>query len=77
MNKLKCILIVYLTHCPIRSTIYFEVTNIMKRATLPSGLYWAMMVTVCPALFSAAAACSWVALRRFTPFTWDNTMVTD
>lgn len=25
---------------------------------LPSGRYWAMMVTVCPAPFSAAAACS-------------------
>ena len=35
----------------------------------PSGLYWAMMVTVCPALFSAAAACSCVAFLRFTPFT--------
>lgn len=31
-----------------------------------------MMVTVCPARFSAAAACSWVALRRFTPFTCGN-----
>ena len=29
-----------------------------------------MMVTVCPAFFRAAAACSWVALRRSTPFTW-------
>lgn len=36
---------------------------------VPSGRYCATMVTVCPARFSAAAACSWVALRRFTPFT--------
>lgn len=35
----------------------------------PSGLYWAMMVTVWPAFFSATAACSCVALRRSTPFT--------
>lgn len=37
---------------------------------LPSGLYWAMMVTVWPAFFNAAAACSCVAIRRSTPFTW-------
>lgn len=39
---------------------------------LPSGLYWATMVTVCPALFRAAAACSCVAFRRLTPFTWQT-----
>lgn len=42
------------------------------RPPVPSGRYCAMMVTVCPARFSAAAACSWVALRRFTPFTCGN-----
>lgn len=36
---------------------------------LPSGWYCAMMVTVCPAPLSAAAACSWVAPRRSMPFT--------
>lgn len=36
---------------------------------LPSGWYCAMIVTVCPAPFSAAAACSWVAPRRSIPFT--------
>ena len=38
----------------------------------PSGLYCAMMVTLCPAFFSATAACSWVAPRRSTPFTCGN-----
>ena len=36
----------------------------------PSGWYCAMIVTVCPAPFSAAAACSWDAPRRSMPFTW-------
>lgn len=35
----------------------------------PSGLYWATMVTLCPAFFKAAAACSCVALWRSAPFT--------
>ena len=39
----------------------------------PSGLYCATMVTVCPAFFSAAAACSCVALDRSTPFTYTPT----
>lgn len=37
----------------------------------PSGLNWATMVTVCPAFFRAAAACSCVALDRSTPFTYE------
>lgn len=41
-------------------------------ADSPSGLYWAMMVTTCPAPFSAAAACSCVAPRRSMPFTCFN-----
>lgn len=39
----------------------------------PSGLYCATMVTVCPAFFRAAAACSCVALDRSTPFTYAHT----
>lgn len=39
----------------------------------PSGLYCATMVTVCPAFFRAAAACSCVALDRSTPFTYRHT----
>lgn len=36
----------------------------------PSGWYCAIIVTVCPAPFNAAAACSWDAPRRSMPFTW-------
>lgn len=36
---------------------------------LPSGRYWATMVTDWPARFRAAAACSCVAFLRLTPFT--------
>ena len=39
----------------------------------PSGLYCATMVTVCPAFFRAAAACSCVAVDRSTPFTYTHT----
>lgn len=38
----------------------------------PSGLYCATMVTVCPAFFRAAAACSCVALDKSTPFTYKH-----
>lgn len=31
------------------------------------------MVTVCPAFFRAAAACSCVALDKSTPFTYEDT----
>lgn len=43
--------------------------TLLFTTALPSGLYWAMIVTVCPALFRAAAACSCVAFLRLTPFT--------
>lgn len=43
--------------------------TLLFTAALPSGLYWAMIVTVCPALLRAAAACSCVAFLRLTPFT--------
>lgn len=41
----------------------------------PSGLYCATMVTVCPAFFRAAAACSWVALDKSTPFTYKHAWI--
>ena len=45
--------------------------NILSLSSLwPSGWYCAIIVTVCPAPFSAAAACSWDAPRRSMPFTW-------
>lgn len=41
----------------------------------PSGLYCAIMVTVCPAFFSAMAACSCVAFLRSTPLTWEGKQI--
>lgn len=43
----------------------------------PSGLYCATMVTVCPAFFRAAAACSCVALDKSTPFTYTQDVDTE
>ena len=42
----------------------------LSRLALPSGLYWAMIVTVVPAPFSAAAACSCVASCKSVSLTW-------
>lgn len=60
-------------HCPVYVCAFEKNVHTQGScADSPSGLYWAMMVTTCPAPFSAAAACSCVAPRRSMPFTCFN-----
>lgn len=52
-------------------TVNMWIIDMQNLQHSPSGLNWATMVTVCPAFFRAAAACSCVALDRSTPFTYE------